>query len=150
MLSGGGITPDIVVKNVEENLAVRDASFEFARLLAGGAVPGLQEYKVTKNEFGYRLKGTEFQLNEAVTTSFRNYLREHSDLGVSESLLATHLEYARRRIRAELITAAYGIEAEEQFLLESDLQALQALDAIPKAKQLTATARLFDFPPDRH
>ena len=153
MLSGGGITPDIVVKNAEENFAIRDACFEFARLLAGGAVPGLQEYKVIKNEFGYRLNGTEFQFNnngETVISSFRNYLREHSDLGVNEAMLNNHLEYARRRIRAELITAAYGIEAEDQFLLESDLQAIQALEAIPKAKQLTATARLFDFPPERN
>ena len=153
MLSGGGITPDIVVKNVAENFAIRDACFEFARQLAGGAYPNLQEFKVVKNEFGYKLKGTEFQFNnngETVITSFRNYLREHSDLGVSEVMLNNHLEYARRRIRAELITAAYGIEAEDQFLLESDLQAIQALEAIPKAKQLTATARLFDFPPDRN
>ena len=64
--------------------------------------------------------------------------------------LITIVEYARRRIRAELITAAYGIEAEDQFLLESDLQAIQALEAIPKAKQLTATARLFEFPPERN
>ncbi len=150
MLSGGGITPDIVAKNVEENFAVRDACFEFARLLAGGAIAGLQEYKVTKNEFGYKLKGTEFQLNETVTTSFRNFLREHPDSGVSESMLNSNLEYARRRIRAELITAAYGIEAADQFLLDSDLQATQALDAIPKAKQLTATARLFTLPLDRN
>lgn len=150
MLSGGGITPDIVVKNPDESLPVRDACFEFARLLAGGAVAGLPEYKVTKSEFGYRLKGTEFQLNEGVMTLFRNYLREHSDLGVSESVLNANLEYARRRIRAELITAAYGIEAEDQFLLESDLQATQALEAIPKAKQLTATARLFNSPLDRN
>ena len=39
MLSGGGITPDIVVKNAEENFAIRDACFEFARLLAGGVSP---------------------------------------------------------------------------------------------------------------
>jgi carboxyl-terminal processing protease len=150
MLSGGGITPDIPVKNPEENLAIRDACFEFARQLAGGAVAGLQEYKITKNEFGYKLKGTEFQLHDNVIPSFRTYLREHLETGVSETLLNNHLEYARRRIRAELITAAYGIEAEEQFLLESDLQAIQALEAMPKAKQLTATARLFVTLPDRN
>ena len=65
-------------------------------------------------------------------------------------MLNSNLEYARRRIRAELITAAYGIEAADQFLLDSDLQATQALDAIPKAKQLTATARLFTLPLDRN
>lgn len=147
---GGGITPDIAVKGSLENYALRDACFEFARYLAGGILPGLEEYKVGKFEYGYRLRGTEFQITEAVLTAFRSFLREHSDLGITETLLASHQDYARRRIRAELITAAYGIEAEEQFLFDSDPQAVQAVEAIPKAKQLTATARLFEPGPDRH
>lgn len=147
---GGGITPDIVVKGSLENYTLRDACFEFARLLAGGAMPGFDEYKVTKVEFGYRLRGTEFQISDGVVTAFRNFLREHSELGISEAVLNSHLEYARRRIRAELITAAYGIEAEEQFLLDSDPQAMQAVEAIPKAERLTATARLFETEPNRH
>lgn len=141
---GGGITPDIVVKGTTENLAIRDACFEFSRYLAGGALPGLEEYKVSKFEFGYRLRGNEYQISDAVMNAFRAFLREHSDLNISESLLSTHQDYARRRIRAELITAAYGIEVEDQFMLESDPQAIQAIEAIPKARQLTSTARLFE------
>ncbi len=147
---GGGITPDIVVKGQTENLLMRDACFAFARHLAAGVLPNLEEYKVTKFEFGYRLRGNEFQLSDAVMTAFRNFLREHADLGITESLLTSHSEYARRRIRAELITAAYGIEAEDQYLLDSDPQAVQAIEAIPKAKQLTSTARLFEPTLDRH
>jgi carboxyl-terminal processing protease len=147
---GGGITPDIVVKSVTENLAMRDASFEFARYLAAGVLPNLAEYKVAKFEYGYRLRGNEFPISDVVMTAFRSFLREHPELGISETRLTTHFDYARRRIRAELITAAYGIEAEDQFLLDSDPQAMQALDAIPKARQLTSTARLFEPAPDRH
>src|SRR5207244_5421963 len=117
---GGGIAPDIAIKGSLDNLAMRDGCFEFARYLAAGVLPGLEEYKVGKFEFGYRLRGNEFQIADAVMTAFRSFLREHTDLGISESLLSSHLDYARRRIRAELITAAYGIEAEEQFLFDSD------------------------------
>ena len=147
---GGGITPDIAVKGSLENLALRDGCFEFARHLAGGVLSGLEDYKISKFEFGYRLRGNEFQVTDAVLTAFRSFLREHTELGISESLLASHQDYARRRIRAELITAAYGIEAEEQFLFDSDPQAVQAVEAIPKARQLSATARLFEPGPDRH
>jgi carboxyl-terminal processing protease len=147
---GGGITPDIVVKGGTENLALRDACFEFARHLAAGVLPNFAEYKITKFEFGYRLRGNEFPISEAALTAFRNFLREHAELRIAESLVAANQDYVRRRIRAELITAAYGIEAEEQFLLESDPQAQQAVEAIPKAKQLTATARLFEPSLDRH
>lgn len=147
---GGGITPDITVKGGLENYVLRDACFAFARYLAGGVLPGLEEYKIAKFEFGYRLRGHEFPITEAVLTAFRSFVREHADLGISEATLNSHLDYARRRLRAELITAAYGIEAEEQFLFDSDPQAVQAVEAIPKAKQLTATARLFEPGPDRH
>lgn len=147
---GGGITPDIVVKGQSENITMRDACFAFTRYLAAGVLPNLAEYKVAKFEFGYRLRGNEFQLTDAVMTAFRSFLREHADLGITEALLSSQAEYARRRIRAELITAAYGIEAEDQYLLDSDPQAVQALEAIPKAKQLTSTARLFEPALDRH
>lgn len=147
---GGGITPDIVVKEGTENVVIRDACFEFARYLAAGVFPNLEGYKVSKFEFGYRLRGNEFVITDEVMTAFHNFLQEHADLGMSEATLATHSEYARRRIRAELITAAYGIEAEDQFLLDSDPQAIQAIEAIPKAKQLTSMARLFEISLDRH
>jgi carboxyl-terminal processing protease len=140
---GGGITPDIVVKANEENIALRDACFEFARQLAAGAVPGLGEYKVTKIDPHYRLRGNEFQITEQALNAFRSFLKERRDLEVSEAQVSAHPDYVRRRIRAELITAAYGLDVEDQFLLDSDAQALAAIEALPKARQLSNTARLF-------
>lgn len=147
---GGGITPDIAIKATEENLVVRDACFSFARYLAAGVLPGLGEYKIGKLQKNYRLKGNEFPISDAVMAAFRNFVREHRELEVSESLLNNQMDFAKLRIRAELVTAAYGVEAEDQFLLESDPQALGAIDAIPKAKQLSTMARLFETPSDRH
>jgi carboxyl-terminal processing protease len=147
---GGGITPDIPMKLPDEDVRWRDACFEFARRLVGGAMPGLEPYKVAKTEYGHRLRGHEYALTEAVVTAFRAFLREHPEFYLSEAQVASHLDYIRRRIRAEVITAAYGIEVADQFLLESDLQALAAVEAIPKAKNLTDTARLFAPAPERH
>lgn len=147
---GGGITPDIIVKSQEENYVIRDACFEFARFLAAGTIQGLEEYKIGQFTHQYKLRGNEFPINDTAVTAFRNFIREHPDLGISDNLISTHVDYVKRRIRAELITAAYGIEAEDQFLLETDPQAQQAIEAIPKAKQLSATARLFELGADRH
>ncbi|HZF41471.1 MAG TPA: hypothetical protein VE715_21820, partial [Blastocatellia bacterium] len=44
---------------------------------------------------------------------------------------------------AEVITAAYGVEVGERFLIESDDQALRAVEEIPKAQRITDQARLF-------
>jgi carboxyl-terminal processing protease len=140
---GGGIMPDILIKLSEGDLRWRDACFEFARHLVAGVVTGLEQYKVTKTQHGYHLKGQEYQLTDQVLAAFRAFLREHPEFRLSETQMSAHLDYIRRRIRAEVITAAYGIEVAEQFLLESDEQAQRAIEAIPKAKHLTDTARLF-------
>jgi len=140
---GGGITPDIVVKKSEEDVYWRDACFEFARQLAAGTLPGLAEYKVAKIEHDYKLRGNEYQLNDQVIAAFRDFLHNHPKLRRLEGGLNAKLDYARRRIRAEVITAAYGLEAADQFLSESDEQMQRAIEALPKARQLSETAKLF-------
>lgn len=143
VFGGGGIKPNTTVKPHEVDIRLRDACFEFTRLLVAGIIPGFPEYEVKKLEFGHRLAGNEYQLTEFVTAAFRDFLRARPELQIRESDLAKKLDYARRRIRAEIITAAYGTEVAEQFLLESDEQIVRALAELPKAKHLTLQARLF-------
>jgi len=142
VFSGGGIKPNTTVKIIEEDIRWRDACFEFARLLVAGVIPGFSEYEVKKTEAAYRLRGNEYQLTEPVISAFRDFLRQHPELQIKESAFGKHLDYVRRRIRAEIITAAYGAEVAEQFLLESDEQTVRALTELPKAKQLSIQARL--------
>lgn len=143
---GGGITPDVLVPAPEEDWKVRDACFEFVRQLVGGAVPGLTEFKLSKTNFTYQLRGNEYPITETLVNAFRQFVRERPKLRAVETRLNENLEYARRRLRAEMITAAYGIEASEQFLMESDQQALRAIEELPKAKLLSERARLIRPP----
>jgi hypothetical protein len=46
------------------------------------------------------------------------------------------LEFAKLRLREEIITAAYSNDAGARILLDSDVQVLRALDALPDAKRL--------------
>jgi carboxyl-terminal processing protease len=147
--NGGGIAPDVIVKLPDPDIRLRDACFEFARLLVAGQIAGLGQYAVKRIEYGYRLRGDEYQLTDHVLMAFRAFLRDHPELEVNENQVNQNLEYVRRRIRAEVITAAYGIEVAEQFLIESDQQALRAVEEIPKAKRLTDQARLFSRSPER-
>ena len=142
LLSGGGVEPDIYVKAQEENLTLRDACFEFARRLVAGSIAGLEQYRVTAVEQGHQWRSGDLQITEPVITAFRAFLREASEVRVSDSQVAENNDYIRRRIRAEVITAAYGTEVAEQFLMESDLQALRAIEALPQAKHLSDLARL--------
>ena len=141
--SGGGIEPDITVKIPAENIRLRDACFEFARRLSAGLVSGLEQYRVAVTDADYELRGTEFLLTEAVVTAFRTFLKEHPDLRIQEADVTAQIDYVKRRIRGELITAAYGIKAADQFLMESDPQAVQAVEALPRAKHLSDLARVY-------
>jgi carboxyl-terminal processing protease len=151
--NAGGITPDVVVKIPDSDIRLRDACFEFARLLVAGQFAGLGDYAVKRMEYGYELRGNEYHLTDQVIAAFRSFIRERRELQVSEDQLNRNMEYARRRIRAEVITAAYGMEAGERFLIESDDQALRAVEELPKAQRLTDQARLFSpqspLPEDR-
>jgi carboxyl-terminal processing protease len=140
---GGGIKPDTTVKIAEENMRLRDACFEFARLLVVGLFPELAQYKVKRTEYGYRLRGNEYQSTDQLIAAFRKYAADHPELQVGESQISKNIDHVRRRIRAEVITAAYGIEVADEFLIESDQQALRAIDEMPKAKHLRDQARLF-------
>jgi carboxyl-terminal processing protease len=146
--NGGGIMPDVTVKIPESDIRLRDACFEFARLLVAGQIAGLGEYTVKRTEFGYQLRGNEYHLTEQVIAAFRAFIRERRDLQVGEDQLNRNIDYARRRIRAEVITAAYGVEVGERFLIESDEQALRAIEEIPKAQRMTDQARLFSPSPE--
>jgi carboxyl-terminal processing protease len=143
----GGIMPDVTVKIPDSNIRLRDACFEFARLLVAGKVAGLDEYTVKRTEYGYQLRGNEYHLTDQVIAAFRAFIRERHELHVSEDQLNRNIEYARLRIRAEVITAAYGVEVGERFLIESDDQALRAVEEIPKAQRITDQARLFSPSP---
>lgn len=149
VFGGGGIKPNTEVKIPAENIALRDACFEFARLLVAGVIPNFTEYKVKKIEHINRLRGNEFQLTDSVITAFKDFLRQHPRLQIKESDIVKQLDYIRLRIRAEIITAAYGTEIAGQFLLESDSQTIRAISEIAKAKQLSDQARLFTSAPSR-
>lgn len=148
--NGGGIKPDVVVKIPDSDIRLRDACFEFARLLVAGQIAGLGEYAVKRTEYGYQLRGGEYQLTDQVIAAFRAFIRERRELQVSEDQLSRNIEYARRRIRAEVITAAHGVEVGERFLIESDVQALRAIEEIPKSQRQTDQAHLFSPASERH
>lgn len=146
--SNGGIKPDVTVRIPDSDVHLRDACFEFARLLVAGQIAGLGEFAVKQTEYGYQLRGGEYHLNDQVIAAFRAFIRERRELQVSEDQLNRSIEYVRRRIRAEVIAAAYGMEVGERFLIESDSQALRAVEEIPRAQRQTDQARLFAPTPE--
>jgi carboxyl-terminal processing protease len=141
---GGGITPDIEVKeapNNPERVRIAEAAFHFTRQLVAGAVPGLESYKVDKVLYGKTAKSSDFPINERVLEAFRNFVRAQPENQVLPTQIDEELEFTKMRLRQEIITAAFSNDAGARVLLDSDLQVLRALEALPDAKRLADNAR---------
>lgn len=141
---GGGITPDIEIKepaNTPMRLRIAEAAFHFTRQLAAGVVPGLESYRVDKVQYGKSAKTTDFQITDRVVEAFRNFLRNQPDFLVQPGQVDEDLDFAKLRLRQEIITAAFSNDAGARVLLDSDAQVLRALEALPDAKRLADSAR---------
>jgi carboxyl-terminal processing protease len=136
---GGGITPDIEVKepvNTPARLRTAEAAFYFTRQLAAGLIPGLESYKVEKVQYGKNARPTDFPITDRVIEAFRNFIRSDAELLLTPAQVDEQLDFVKLRLREEIITAAFSNDAGARVLLDSDSQILRALEALPEAKRL--------------
>ncbi len=138
---GGGITPDIDAKPLDAGTPARgrvfDAAFYFARELVAGQVPGLENYRIDKVSYGQQPRASDFPVTDRVVEAFRAFVRKESErAGLTPAQLEAEIDYARIRLRDEIVTAGYGQEAGQRTLLEHDPQLMRALEAFPDARRL--------------
>jgi carboxyl-terminal processing protease len=150
VFGGNGIDPDVVVKPSNKELELRrvwwEPTFQFARLLVSGQIAGLPEFKIDRGpEHGHRLAANEYVLTDKVVTAFKKYLvdykKEYADSKADEARLQKDLDWVKRQIRYEIVTAAYGQEVASQVLLEGDLQVQRAISEVPNAKTMAEEIR---------
>ena len=120
-------------------LRIAEAAFQFTRQLVAGIVPGLESYRVDKVQYGKSARATDFPITDRVVEAFRNFLRSQPDFQVQPAQVDEELEFAKMRLRQEIVTAAFSNDAGARVLLDSDPQVLRALEAFPDAKRLADT-----------
>ena len=141
---GGGITPDIEARPLTATPVrgrIIEAAFQFTRILAAGKIPGLESYRVDKVEYGHAPKAADYVINDRVLEAFRNYLRKDQGQRLQVTQIETDLDFVKLRLRYEMTTAAFGADAGQRVLLESDPQALRAIGVLPDAKRLAESVR---------
>ena len=141
---GGGVTPDIEVKeppNTPARARIAEAAFHFTRQLAAGMIPGLESYRIDKVQYGKNARTADFPITDRVVEAFRNFCRTQPEFQVQPAQVDEELEFAKLRLRQEIVTAAFSQDAGARILLESDAQILRALEALPDAKRLADAAR---------
>ena len=136
---GGGITPDIEVKesvNTPARVRVAEAVFQFTRHVVAGVVPGFESYRIERVQYGKSAKPTDYPITDRLLEAFRNFVRTKPAFHVHPALIDEELEFAKLRLRQEIVTAAFSNDAGTRVLLDSDAQVLRALEALPDAKRL--------------
>ena len=141
---GGGITPDIEIKPPTPTplrQRVAESAFYFTRQLAAGAIAGFETYKVEKVQYGRNAKLGDYPISDRVIEAFKEFARNDSLSGFTSSQLDQEIDFAKLRLREEIITAAFSNDAGARVLLDSDPQVLRAIEALPDAKRLAESTR---------
>lgn len=139
---GGGIAPDVVVKpRTISNARVRlqnklvNPVFAFALDLSFGKLPGFEKYKVDKAiTFSYDITNTDYTISEKLFKAFRKYAVSNYKFTFAE--VDSERETIERRLRTELVMAAYGSRTSFQVFNNFDRQLQRAIQSLPEAKQL--------------
>jgi carboxyl-terminal processing protease len=141
---GGGITPDIEARPLTATSArgrLVEAAFYFTRLLAAGKVAGLESYRIDKVIYDRAARATDFPITDRVVEAFRNYVRKEQAQHLQPAQLEAEIDFVKLRLRQEIITAAFGADSGQRIMLESDPQALRAINVLPDAKRLAESVR---------
>ena len=141
---GGGITPDIEARPLTATPArsrVVEAVFYFTRLLTAGKIAGLETYRIDKVGYDRSPKATDFPVSDRVIEAFRNFVRKEQAGRLQPAQIDAELDFVKLRLRQEIITAAFGADSGQRILLESDPQALRAINVLPDAKRLAESVR---------
>jgi carboxyl-terminal processing protease len=144
--SGGGITPDEVVKpdtitpeQVQLRGKLTDPLFAFSLELIHGGVAGFESMKLEKPQlFNYDLKPGEYAVTDPLYQAFKKFALEKYK--ISGAQVDKERAFVERIIRTELATAAYGLTTSFQVANEYDNQLRRSIELMPKARELAAKA----------
>ena len=130
---GGGITPDVIVKQPElaratQLLEVRAGIFNYA-----------VEYAAKHPDLTPELSVTPQMVEELVRHAAQADVAPESDL---RAALQNEVDrkYVERALKAEIVAAKYGFDASYVYRLQGDAQVERALELFPEAQKLATVA----------
>ena len=130
---GGGITPDVIVKQPElsrttQVLEVRSAIFNYA-----------VEYASKHPDLT-----TDLTVTPEIVEEFVRYAAEKDIAPIDEIREAMSkpedFKYVQRALKAEIVAAKFGFDASYRYRLQGDAQVEKALELFPEAQKLATLA----------
>jgi carboxyl-terminal processing protease len=146
---GGGIDPDVKV----EAPTISNAQFEvwttglfmFTRELAAGKVAAAANFKIERVSHGHQLKGDEFVITDVIMAAYKSFMADfiakNADTTLTRAIVDQNLDWAKRKIREELLIAAYGNEVAQHAMVDFDPQLQRAIQELPNSAALADRAR---------
>jgi len=146
---GGGIEPDIKIESpaISNTQATiwQTGLFMFVRELMVGRVAGAANFKRDAIEFDHQPQPGEFAINDQVMKAYRefmaDFLSKNQDTGLTMKAVDENFEWARKKIREEVLSAAYGVDLQKRMMAEDDPQLQRAIAEMPRSAQLAERAR---------
>jgi carboxyl-terminal processing protease len=141
---GGGIAPDETVKPGTISAAerqLRDILFAFAVELTTGKVQGFDTYKIQRAiEFDHDLVAEDYPVTDALFKELKKFAAAKPVFKITPEQLEKSRTFAERQLRYNVLSAAYGYRVATQVFNDADPQIARAVDAMPRARELAATA----------
>jgi carboxyl-terminal processing protease len=146
---GGGIEPDVkadapLFTNQQGRLWVTGL-FMFTRDLLAGRIAGLEKYKRGSIDFERAPITDEFAVTDEVMKAYQlfmsDYVARTPDANLTREIVESSLPFAKQKLREEIYTAAYGVDAARRLLIGDDVQLQKALAELPNAALLADKAR---------
>jgi carboxyl-terminal processing protease len=135
---GGGITPDVTVA------APKPDNFEELLQRRGIFYPSRQPQGVgdfVRFYLGERPNiSKDFTVDDAVLAQFRKFLAQQN-VSFTEEQFQKDLPWMKWEIKREVFTTVFGLNQGYKVALENDPQLQKAIESIPQAKALYASAR---------
>ncbi|MDX2031408.1 MAG: S41 family peptidase [Blastocatellia bacterium] len=146
---GGGIEPDIRIEEPQPSTLQltlwQTGIFMFVRELAAGRVAAAPQFKREGIDFDHQPQPGEFTIDDAVMRAYRDFMTDfvakNPEVGLTMKNVEENLDWARRKIREEMLQAAYGIDMQRRIMADADGQLQRALTELPNSAQLAERAR---------
>ncbi len=146
---GGGIDPDIKVEaptiNNTQAMIWQTGLFMFTRELVAGRVDVAPNFKRDAIEFDHQPQPDEFLIDDQVMKAYRefmvDFLYKNQDTGLTMKVVDDNFDWARKKIRDEVLSAAYGVDTQKRMTTELDPQLQRAIGEMSQSAQLADRAR---------
>lgn len=149
LVFGGGITPEHsttprLVTPPQGRLV--DPVFAFARELISGRVlspvSDIGKFKVSgMPDFAHNIQPEDFNIDEKLFKAFKDYVASKREVyKLTDAHIERERNFIQRQLRFDLAMAAYGMVKAQQVLISDDPLVLKAVEVLPEARELAASA----------